>query len=682
MRLSNKLTGILGSCLMIVGGMGQAGVFIESPRPIKNQYIVIVDGSQDVYDQETGQRVFDPAPMQSLIGSDYRGKVAAVWSHALNGFAVSMEDADARALATHPNVLRVEQDGVVNPHATQPSPPWHLDRIDQRDLPLNQLFSYAVTGKGVNAYIIDSGIRKTHNEFRLATPPYTRVNPGLDLVRDGRGTEDCMGHGTHVAGIIGGSTYGVAKEVNLFPVRVFGCSGGASDSRIISAIDWIAANHVKPAVVNMSLGASGSSLNTAVNNAIQKYNITFVLSAGNSSSDACGYTPASTPAAITVAASGSMDTRASFSNYGSCVDIFAPGVGITSSYFSSDSSTAQMSGTSMAAPVVTGAVSQILSAGDQLPVQVWDTLRNAASVGKIINPYGPTNLLVYTQGDPVPPPPPDNLPPTVSLTAPADGSTVGKTLTLTANATDNVGVVKVEFMASKGSKGQNDTVLATSTTPVDANGNFSAAWNSANLANDVYVFWAKAYDAAGNTAETTGANVTIFNDVIPPTCTVTSQILKNPGFESGKLEWVSSSTAGVDVIVQSSAAKTGSWLARLGGSGMVRTDTLSQTVFVPADACSAKLSFWLRKQKGGAIGIGIGGVSADQVKLEVSGAGIATTVLATYAEGSVSSTQYQKKVLDLMAWKGKTIQVKFTGIEDAKSATSFLIDDTSLDIVQ
>ena len=681
MRLSmKKLTAILGMGLLMGHGVGQAGVFVESSRPIKNQYIVLVTGSQDVYDEETGQRVFDPAPMQSLIGTVYRGKVEAVWSHAVHGFAVNMTEADAKALAADPNVLMVEEDGMVNPHATQPTPPWHLDRIDQRDLPLNQLFSFTVTGKGVNAYVIDSGIRKTHNEFRLASPPYTRVKPGLDLVRDGRGTEDCMGHGTHVAGIIGGSTYGVAKEVNLYPVRVFGCSGGASDSRIISAIDWIARNHVKPAVVNMSLGTTGKSLNTAVNNAIQNYKITFVVSAGNSSTDACGITPASTPAAITVAASGSTDIRASFSNYGSCVDIFAPGVGITSSYYRSDSATAQMSGTSMAAPVVTGAISQILSKGDKLPDQVWETLRNAASAGKIKNGNGPTNLLVYAEGDGAPPPPPDTIPPTVSLIAPVDGSTVGKTISLTANATDNVGVAKVEFIASKGKKGDNNTVLVTSTTPVDAIGKFSANWDTAGLANGAYVIWAKAYDARGNTAETAGANVTIFNEVIPPTCTKTNQVLKNPGFESGKVEWVTSSTAGIDVILRSSSAKTGSWLASLGGSGKVRTDTLSQTIFVPADACSAKLSFWLRKQKSG--GIGFGGSSADLVKLEVSGSGIATTVLATYAEGAVSAAQYQQKVLDLIAWKGKTIQVRFMGIEDARSATSFFIDDTGLDIVQ
>jgi hypothetical protein len=528
---------------------------------------------------------------------------------------------------------------------------------------------------------MDSGIRRTHNEFRLATPPYTRVNPGLDLVRDGRGTEDCMGHGTHVAGIIGGANYGVAKEVNLYPVRIFGCSGGASDSRIISAIDWIAANHKKPAVVNMSLGATGSSLNTAVNNAIQKYKITFVVSAGNSSGDACGFTPASTPAAITVAASSSTDTRASFSNYGACVDIFAPGVGVTSSYYSSDSATAAMSGTSMAAPVVTGAVSQILASGDKAPDQVWEALRVAASTGKIKSTNGPTNLLVYTEGDGAPPPPVDTVPPAVSLQAPLDGSTVGKTISLVANATDNVGVAKVEFIASKGKKGENNTVLATSLTPVDANGKFSATWDSASLANGAYVFWAKASDAKGNTAETAGANVTVYNEVIAQTCTSTNQVLKNPGFESGKVDWLTTSTASLDVIIRSPAARSGSWLASLGGSGKVRTDTLSQTVFVPSDACSAKFSFWLKKQKSGGTGIGFGGSSADQLKLEVTGTGISSTVLVTYTENAVS-TQYQQKVLDLIAWKGKTIQIRFTGIEDASGATAFNVDDTKLDIIQ
>jgi hypothetical protein len=248
-----------------------------------------------------------------------------------------------------------------------------------------------------------------------------------------------------------------------------------------------------------------------------------------------------------------------------------------------------------------------------------------------------------------------------------------------ANAIDNVGVAKVEFIASKGKKGENNTVLATTSTPVDANGKFSATWNSASLANGAYVFWAKAYDAKGNTAETAGANVTVYNEEIAQTCTSTNQALKNPGFESGKVEWLTTSTAGMDVIIRSPEARSGAWLASLGGSGQVRTDTLSQTVFVPSDACSAKLSFWLKKQKISAGGIVLS--FADQLKLEVTGTGIAPTLLATYTENAVS-TQYQQKVLDLTAWKGKTIQIRFTGIEDARGATAFIVDDTKLDIVQ
>jgi subtilisin family serine protease len=274
------------------------------------------------------------------------------------GFAADLTAAAVAELTANSNVESIELDSVVSISADQANPTWGLDRVDQRNLPLNNTYSYANSGTGVTTYVVDTGIRATHSEFT------GRIAPGFTSISDGRGTDDCNGHGTHVAGTVGGTTYGVAKSVTLVPVRVMSCRGSGSTSGVIAGIDWIIGDHQAgvPAVANMSLGGSSSTaLNAAVARGIAD-GVVFVVAAGNSNANACRFSPASAPGAVTVGATGTTDVRSSFSNFGSCLDIFAPGQGITSATMSSDTARATLSGTSMASPHVAGVAALLLAA--------------------------------------------------------------------------------------------------------------------------------------------------------------------------------------------------------------------------------------------------------------------------------------------------------------------------------
>ncbi|HEX6260068.1 MAG TPA: S8 family serine peptidase [Woeseiaceae bacterium] len=326
-------------------------------------------------------------------GAEARGgQVVAQWSTALRGYAVRGGPSLILELRADPEVVFVEQSQEYTTQTTQANATWGLDRIDQRDRPLNGTFVYTATASNVRAYIIDTGIRLSHNEFG------GRASFGANFA--GGSNDDCNGHGTHVAGTVGGSTYGVAKQVRLVAVKVLGCSGSGSTSGVVSGIDWVASRRISPAVANMSLGGGAS---TAIDNAIARAtaspsNVTFVVAAGNSSANACNYSPARAPSAVTVGATTSTDARASYSNFGTCLDIFAPGSGITSAWKNTNTATKTISGTSMASPHVAGVAALYLAgAPGASPSQVAGALINNASSGKVSNPgTGSPNRLLFT----------------------------------------------------------------------------------------------------------------------------------------------------------------------------------------------------------------------------------------------------------------------------------------------
>ncbi|MDX2298504.1 MAG: S8 family peptidase, partial [Xanthomonadaceae bacterium] len=270
---------------------------------------------------------------------------------------------------------------------------WGIDRVDQASLPLNGTYIYDTGAPSVRVYVIDTGILASHTQFG------GRVVGGATAVSDGRGTSDCNGHGTHVSGTIGGSTYGIAKSVTLVPVRVFGCTGGAANSTIIAGMDWVRTNHVKPAVVNMSLGGpAASTIDTAANNLINA-GVTVVVAAGNDNQDACNFSPARVANAITVGSTTSTDARSSFSNFGSCLDLFAPGSSITSAWWTSTTATNTISGTSMASPHVAGAAALVLQGSPSAsPATVRNTLVNKATLNKVTGAgTGSPNRLLFTR---------------------------------------------------------------------------------------------------------------------------------------------------------------------------------------------------------------------------------------------------------------------------------------------
>lgn len=330
--------------------------------------------------------------MTTEMASSLGVKVNKKYGYALGGFTAKMKDKALAAMIKDPRVEFIEQDQVVKAAAVQSNATWGLDRVDESDLPLDGFYEFNFDGTGVDAYIIDTGIRASHNEFG------GRVSSGFTAINDGRGSTDCNGHGTHVAGTVGSNTYGVAKNVNLIPVRVLGCNGSGSNSGVIDGVDYVAQVASGPSVANMSLGGGNSTaLDRAVENAIDE-GVTFVVAAGNSDANACSGSPNRVGPAITVGATTSSDSRSSFSNFGSCVDIFAPGSSITSTWSTSNSALNTISGTSMAAPHVAGVAALYLDQSPSAtPSQVGSALESAGVTGRLSNiRSGSPNLLLQS----------------------------------------------------------------------------------------------------------------------------------------------------------------------------------------------------------------------------------------------------------------------------------------------
>ena len=358
----------------------------KNSNKIENNYIVVLN------DDVVGEKgSFSIAPyVADELALTHKGKLKHVYQNAINGFAVEMSAEDAERLSEDFRVAYVEEDGVITLDATQSNPPWGLDRIDQRNRPLNAIYTFNWTGAGVFAYVIDTGIRTAHTQFG------GRASNVFDAF--GGNGQDCNGHGTHVAGTIGGSTYGVAKSVNLRGVRVLNCSGSGSNSGVIAGVDFVRLNRQNPAVANMSLGGGiSSALDTAVNN-LANSGVAIAVAAGNSNTNACNSSPARAANAITVGSTTTTDARSSFSNFGTCLDIFAPGSGILSAYSTSNTATATLSGTSMASPHVAGVAALYKQANPSASATtVRNAIVNGATTNVVTNPgTGSPNRLLYS----------------------------------------------------------------------------------------------------------------------------------------------------------------------------------------------------------------------------------------------------------------------------------------------
>jgi subtilisin family serine protease len=499
------------------------------------------------------------------MARQHGGQVGHVYTHALNGFSFRGSQTAATALMRNPNVVLVEADAEVWLDATQNNATWGLDRIDQRNLPLDGTYKYNATGAGVNVYVIDSGIHYSHNDFG------GRAKLGRDVVGGiTPAGSDCNGHGTHVAGTIGGSTWGVAKDVTLYSVRVFSCSGSSSWETIIAGIDWVTANAVKPAVANMSLGGgSNTSVDSATRNMINS-GVATAVAAGNGNfigrqADACNYSPARVPEAMTISATNSSDQKASWANYGNCVDWFAPGVSITSAWHTSNSATNTISGTSMASPHTAGVAAQVLEANPTWSAQaVRDAIYSKTTKNKVSSSSTSNNHLLFTDfaagsgggGDTTPPAAPTN------LTATAGDARVD--LTWTSNTeSDLAGYNVYRSTTSGGSYSKLNASLV--------NTNVYTDWSVNN--GTTYHYVVRAVDTSGN--ESGNSNQV---SATPQGSggegggiTLSATGYKVTGFKVADLSWSGTAASQIDIWRNSSkvatVANTGSYTDNTGQRG-------------------------------------------------------------------------------------------------------------------
>ncbi len=649
---------LLSLLVVVAASTVEAGPIKKNPKPIPDSYIVVLNPDLVRADDDDTSRL----PSVSEVAGEMLGRYTEPWitnkrnptanrrgpkhiyQHALRGFAVHMKKPEAEALADDYRVLYVEEDGEVGIVASETGATWGLDRIDQRDLPLNSTYTYDQMGTTVHVYVLDTGIRATHVEFA------GRVGNGYTAIADGNGTNDCHGHGTHVSGTIGGTTYGVAKNVTLHPVRVLDCNGSGTVSGVVAGIDWVTTNHVTPAVANMSLGGgAATSLDDAVARSAAA-GVTYAVAAGNSGDYACNYSPARAPDALTVGATMNTDARASFSNFGTCVDLFAPGYSITSAYYTSDTATAAMSGTSMASPHVAGAAALYLETDPTAtPAEVAYAIATLATPNHVTDPgTGSPNLLLYSRfsgGTPA-----DTTPPQTSITAPSSGSTVSVTVTVAATATDASGVSVVEYYVDGLKKGSDNTAP------------YAWGWDTTTAANGSHSLVSKAFDTSNNMGTSATVTVNVNNPVAPP------EIVGNGGFEGTSAPWAYSGAA---AWTTGSYAHTGTGYAQLGGRTRIG-GSVSQTLTVPA-AGATTLSFWL------SVGSSDTSTSAvDFLYVEAIVAGTLRSVATFSNLNRRTLGQYTAYSFPLAVAAGQSVTLQFRVTNDKKHATSFLVDDVSL----
>ncbi|MCF6524153.1 S8 family serine peptidase [Streptomyces sp. JJ36] len=630
---------------------------LDSADRVPGSYLVVLDSAASL--------AGSPAAAADALTDEHGGRVTHVYSTALNGFALRTDERTARELAADPSVAYVEADQRVQATGTQPNPPsWGLDRVDQAELPLDDSYTYPDTSGGVTAYIIDTGIRTTHSDFG------GRARWGTNTTGDGR-TTDCNGHGTHVAGTTAGGDHGVAKEADLVAVKVLGCDGNGTTAGVVDGVDWVTRNASGPSVANMSLGGGNS---TALDNAVKSSiaaGITYAVAAGNDSSDACSGSPNRVPEAITTGATTSSDGRSYFSNYGSCLDLFAPGSSITSAWIGSDTDTHTISGTSMASPHVAGAAVLVKGANPSwTPQQVRDHLVGLATPGVVGSPgSGSPNLLLRVPAPGDPDPENDFA---LSVTPDSASVTAGESAGATLGTEVTSGSAETVTLSASGLPAGTDAAFDPSSVTAGESAQVTLA-TSASTPNGTYQVSLTGRSASAEHSVTFTLTVTGGTE---PECTP-GQLLANPGFESGETGWTVTDQVIGQWSSQGQPPHAGSWNAWFNGYGRTSTDQLRQNVTLPEGCSSYELSYQLHIDSAEYTS----STAYDTFRVEIltaDGSQVLDT-LDTYSNLDENSG-YARHTADLGTYAGQEIRLRFTGEEDVSLQTSFVLDDTAVDV--